>query len=339
MRRNLRLFKVGSLLTVASLLVGLVSPLFVASPAYAAGVATSVSPSELVAATATDVTFSYKSSAEFASGDTITLSFSPAVSAVAQCDTATVDADGDLTNDGALGSLTTSGAVYTFTAATTTASTGGVDLCLKVTAATGNYSLAFTDYKYADPTDNDFGAAMLYAGDDNDVLVTAQVQPTLAFVIRTAADDADTNVCELGVLSMATVNECSYRLKVTTNSDSGFMTQVTTDGGLRDDEVPTNVIDAVAEDSVVTAGNEEYGVEFAGGAVTGGSVTEEGDFVDDDTPLPTSATDMYSADGNNNPTATDTTNTALVTHRASVDADTATGNYYQTVTYTVTASF
>ena len=82
MRRSKRLFKVGSLLTVATLLVGLVSPLLVPSPAYAAGVATSVSPSELTAATATDVTFSYTSSAEYASGDYYFLSFSPAVSAV-----------------------------------------------------------------------------------------------------------------------------------------------------------------------------------------------------------------------------------------------------------------
>ena len=168
--------------------------------------------------------------------------------------------------------------------------------------------------------------------------VTAQVQPTLAFVIRNAADDADTNVCELGVLSMATVNECEYRLKVTTNADSGYTVTIIADGALVDSV--SNDIDAIAEESVVTAGTEGYGVEFAGGAITGGTVTESGDFSDDDTPLPTgTAANLYVADGNNNPTATDTTNTALVTHRATVDADTPTGNYSQTVTYTVTASF
>ncbi|HQF36553.1 MAG TPA: hypothetical protein PLL26_02825 [Candidatus Dojkabacteria bacterium] len=334
MRRQKRSLFIGSVLTIATLFITWISPMLLASPAYAAGVAVSATPSELTAASATDVTFSYVSSAEYASGDTITFSFSPVVSAVAACATPDTDADNDATPDGAFSGLSTSGGTYTFNASTTTATTA-VSLCLKVTAATGNYSLAMTDNK-AVPANNDYGAALLYAGDDNDVLVTAQVQPTLTFAIRNTADDADTNVCPLGVLSLATVKTCAYRLKVSTNADSGYTVAITSNGGLVDG---TNDINAVTEGNTVIAGSEGYGVAFVGGSATGGSITEQGDFTDDDTPVPTSPTNLYVSDGNNNPTAPDTTNTALVTHRAAIDANTSTGNYSQTVTYTVTASF
>jgi hypothetical protein len=98
-------------------------------------------------------------------------------------------------------------------------------------------------------------------------------------------------------------------------------------------------IDPVTEDTLVTAGTEGYGTEFAAGAATGGTITESGDFNDDDTPLPTTEINFYTSDGPNTPGATDTTNTALVTLRASIDAGTETGNYQQLITHYTVANF
>ena len=345
-KRTLHTAKVSLVLAFAlAIVVSFIFPLL-STDSKAAGVGVTVSApadAEFPASTETDVTFGYTTSAtEYANADVITVEIAPAVAAaVAGCTSPTTDIDTDTTTDGAFGTFTTTGAVYTLTAATTTASSTGVDLCLKfpATTATGIYSIAITD-----DNDNDFGAALVYVGDDNDVTVTAAVQPLLSFAIRNTADNGDTNTCDLGVLDTTTVFTCSYRLKPSTNSASGYTVQINSDGDLRSsgsgDVADSLDIDLVTEDTTVTAGTEDYGIAFVGGAATGGNITESGDFNDDDTPIPiSSATNIYTSDGPNNPTSTDTTNTALVTHRAAMDFDTLTGTYSQIVTYYVSASF
>ena len=335
--------KVLSIITVFSVFA--LSFVFLNTNVFAAGVATTVSTpanGEFDALTDTDVTFGYTtSSTEFANTNTISIGVSPTLnSALTDCAAPTTDADGDVTGDGALGGFTTSAATYTFTAATTTASTGGVDICLNFQndTAAGIYSISFND-----DNDTDFGSVLIYVGDDNDVTVTAQVQPLLSFAIRNTADTSDTNICDLGVLDNTSVSTCSYRLKPSTNSASGYTVQIDSDGDLRrsgsGDVADSEDLDPIAEDTTVTAGTEGYGIQFAGGAATVGSITESGDFNDDDTPIPLTATNLFTSDGVNSPSATDTTNTALVTHRATVDFNTLTGNFSQIVTYYVSASF
>ena len=330
-------FKFLSLLTIFAVISSSAFSLIL-TPAHAAGVSVTVSSpanAEFAALTDTDVSFGYPaSSTEFGIGDAITVTISPAVTtAVAACATPTTDADGDTTPDGAFGGYGTTGATYTFTAATTQATTA-VSLCLNFQndTAVGNYSISITD-----DNDNDFGAALIYVGDDNDVTVTASVTPLLAFAIRNAADTSDTNVCDLGILTTAAVSTCEYRLKVSTNASGGYTVQVTTDGDL--DTSGGSTIDPVIENALVSAGSEEYGIAFNGGAATVGTITESGDFNDDDTPLPGVATNLYISDGANQPAATDLVNTALVTHRAAIDSNTNTGNYDQVVTYYVSATF
>lgn len=340
---NSKLFGLLNLTIVFSFILLAFYP--VSSNVSAAGVAVTVStPSngEFNALTDTDVTFGWTtSSTDYASGEAIVVTISPAVaSAVANCASPTTDADGDSTTDGAFGSFTTTGATYTFTAATTTAETTGVDLCLNFQndTAVGIYSIAITDNN-----DNDYGAALIYVGDDNDVTVTAVVAPTLAMAIRNSGDTADTNTCPLGALTIAAVNTCAYRVKVTSNAASGYTVNFLADGDLRrsgsGDVADADDIDPIAENSTVTAGTEGYGIALTGGSATGGSITESGDFNDDDTPIPFVSTTIYTSSGTNNPGATDTTNTALVTHRAAIDGGTNTGNYSQIMTYRVTATF
>jgi hypothetical protein len=309
----------------------------------AAGVAVSVAPSALTSASATDVVFSYSSSTtEYAIGNTISIEAAAGVTIANTCTSPTTDADTDATPDGS-GAVVGQIYTYTFSAATTTAVSGGVDFCVKLTASTGNYSLVFTDSKTVS-ANNDYGGALIYVGSANVVNVSAQVQPALSFVIRNSADTGNTNACALGTLTLTAVNTCAYRLKITTNSPTGYTVQVNSDGDLRKSgsgDVADNLeIDLVAENATVSSGTEAYGVALTGGSITGGTVTESGDFADDDTPLPISTpTTFFTGSGTNNPTSTDTTNTSLVTHRAAMDGDTTTGLYTQLVTYTVSATF
>jgi hypothetical protein len=315
------------------------------SRVFAAGVSVSLSPSSITATTATEISISYIATTDYANTNTVSIAV-PAGITLANCAAPTTDADADSTTDGSsavLGQIYT----YTFSASTTNADTSGVSFCINLTAPTGNYNVSFTDAKTI-PTNNDFGAALLYVGSANIVTVTAQVQPALAFVIRNGTDTANTNICALGTLSLTAVNTCSYRLKVTTNSSSGFSLQIDSDGDLRNSgsgNVADNLdIDIIADNATVTSGTEGYGISLAGGAITGGTLTEATTasytFQTDSSPLPiNSPQTMITANGTNNPGVTDTTNTALVTHLAAMDGDTSTGNYSQQLTYTVSASF
>ncbi len=212
---------------------------------------------------------------------------------------------------------------------------------LESSATPGNYNIVVM-------TSAEVGLGMLYVGDDNDVLVTATVTPTLSFIIRNTGDTADTNECPLGILTTSGVSTCSYRLAVATNASGGFQVQINSDGTLNSG---ANDINAIAEDGTVTAGTEGYGIAVTG-ATSGGNngsdvynqpVTEDGNFNDDDTPVPAVATNFVSftntfvyvpfgTDG-------DLTDTTLVTHRAAISAGTPAGLYDQVVTYTVTATF
>ncbi len=308
---------------------------------YAAGVAVTITPAALTASTPTNISFSYIASADYANTNTVSIT-APSGITVANCASPTTDADGDATPDG---SANVAGQVYTYTfsASTTNADTTGVTFCINLSAATGNYGISFTDSK-TNIANNDFGAALIYVGSANVVNVTAQVEPALSFVIRNTADTGNTNTCALGTLSLVAVNTCGYRLKVTTNSGSGYAIQINTDGDLRrsgsGDVINSLDIDRVAENSTVTAGVEGYGIAITAGSITGGTLTLQGDFTDNDTPLPiSSVTSLATTNGNNNPATTDTTNTMLITHRASMDGDTTTGNYTQQVTYTASANF
>lgn len=345
MQSDPKLFRKSlTLLIIGSLLISLILNI-ARTEVNAAGVTVSVSSptnGEFAALTATNVTFGYNTTIEYSIADTISVGIAPAVaSAVTNCTSPTTNADGDGSVDGSFGSFSTTGATYTFTAATTQAVSSGVDLCLRFasTTATGIYSIGFTD------SNGDFGATLIYVGDDNDVTVTATVTPLLSMAIRNSGDTGDTNACDLGTLTTSAVNTCAYRIKVNTNANSGYTVTINSDGDLRKsgsgDVADAEDLDPIVENNTVTAGTEGYGIAFNGGAATGGAVTESGNFNDDDTPIPiSSATNLYTSNGPNNPGASgDTTNTALVTHRATVDAGTETGNYSHIVTYLTSASF
>lgn len=339
-----------ALATVASFyaLAGLTVYLAITNPAQAAGKSVTVTPNSFATSTPTDIAYTYTSTSEYASGDVVTITAASANVTLAACTAPTTDADVDSTNDGA---AVASGQTYTytFTGATTKATTTGMSFCIKVSSATaGNYSLAFTDNKNLD-ANNDFGAALVYIGDSNDVTVTAVVQPVLTFVIRNSTDTTNTNVCDLGVLNPAAVNSCSYLLKVGTNANSGYTVSIATDGDLRrsgsGDVVDADDIDRATDGAgAIVSGTEAYGIALTANATSvGATITENSGtntYNTDDSPLPTlanGALPLYASSSSNNPTLT--THSALVTHRATVDTATNTGTYQQVVTYYVVANF
>lgn len=228
-----------------------------------------------------------------------------------------------------------------------------------ISVAAGNLESSATagNYQQSIYTSHDSGAFLYYVGNGNDVVIRGRVENTLAFVIRDAADTADQanvdglavgpNLCQLTPDPMATttVSTCDYRLKVTTNAQNGYAVSYASSANnfTNGTHVMTN---AAAGGVDVVAGTEAYGAVLAEGAssVVGSTVTRGATFTGtatDTFPVDaTTASEMYSVSGSNSPAVSaDTTNTALVTHEAAIEAGTPAGIYTQTVTYTVTATF
>lgn len=324
-------------------------------PVGASGVTVTLSPSSS-SASPQAVTMQWVRSvaSTYATGTTITISIlSPSVSTstFSVSSTSAIDLDQSGADDTTFTSTSTDSQVnITLTVATTTAAstTFAVPLTFTFDATAANYSFAvFT----SDPTD--FGAALFYANGGNEVAVTANVPASLSFAIRNAADSADTNACALGTLSTGAVSTCSYRLRIATNAASGFTSTI-----LADQDLATGsaTMTAVTDNGAFAAGTEAYGIQTLTGATEGGRATSTGLFTEpaveaapvgftfdvDASPVPTSSAQTfisYTASAFNTGAAPSTTSTSLVTHAAAINSGTAAGNYTQTITYTVTATY
>jgi len=163
---------------------------------------------------------------------------------------------------------------------------------------------------------------------DDQVAVTATVNPTMSFAISS-------NTCALGTLDTSSVKDCDYTLAVGTNAVNGAVItiQAVSDGTnayLNKDGTPTSFINDIANDGTVTAGTEGYGIALEGGA----GWTEAGDFSTDATPIPSAVTDILTIA---TPIASSVTST--VTHQAAIGDITEAGTYSQTVQYIATGTF
>jgi len=177
-------------------------------------------------------------------------------------------------------------------------------------------------------TFGDSGSIAVVILADDQVAVTATVNPTMSFTISS-------NTCALSTLTTSAVGTCDYTLAVGTNAASGAVItiQAITDGTnayLNKDGTPASYIDDITEDGTVTLGTEGYGIALVGGS----GWTEAGDFIDDDTPIPSTATDILTIAA---PVASSVTST--VTHRAAIGDITESGTYAQTVQYIATGTF
>jgi hypothetical protein len=224
---------------------------------------------------------------------------------------------------------------------------GGV--CVRVpvedagVAYKSNFSLAvITSNVYAD-----YGAVEYYFNGANTISVSASVQPTLEFAIVSSTDIGyEQHTCHMGTLNLTNVGTCDYRLRVSTNAANGFQITIGTNQQLGSGYA--TLTDITEDSGVVTAGSESYGIAITGATIGGNNgsgnhnqaITENGDFTDNDTPVPlTSVGAQNIISYSNSFLGTSTQSTTLVEHRAAIDAATVVGSYQQTVTYQITPTF
>jgi uncharacterized delta-60 repeat protein len=312
---------------------------------YSNGVSLTITPNNGLESVAQEVDVTYTSGGGFVNGDVIQLTWDAGIT-LANCATPTTDADGDLTNDG---SSSVVGQTYTYTY--TGNATSSVDLCMSVAGLSGNYAVTLND------DNGSFSSALYYINPEGgDVNVIANIAPTLSFNIRNIDDSADLNVCNFGDVSTSTPipntngtvdsGECGYSLAVGTNSSSGFTMQMSSNGALTNG---VSNINNILNNGTWSAGEEAYGIAQVIVGQTGRdplsgdydqSLTREGNFLTDTTPVPTTATDFVTyTDGVQYEAGNLDTDVTKVIHGLVVGAGTPAGSYSQVVTYTVTASF
>lgn len=321
-------------------------------PANAGGVAiTASTPSngEIDSAAAdgfATTTIAWTSSATYLTGATLQLILSPVPSstAVTQCSPVTTSIGGATAT---FGSASSSGATWTLTG---DAATNVISVCVRVPVTNAGSLISARNFSEAVVTTGgtvDYGAAMFYINGGNDVDISATVPASLSFMITSPSNiSTEQHTCNLGVLNMATVSTCSYRLKISTNAANGFA------GSLKANHnfatlgfvTFTNV-----GDLHVTAGQEEYGINLATSSY-GARDPSTGLFtkpayawhpIANDYPVPTTLTGFVSS---TYPFYVSTTGavtgaTQLVTHKASISPITTVGVYQQKVTYYVSGHF
>lgn len=322
---------------------------------------------------ATDHTILFTTPTGVAAGETITLTFASSsgtgASIAAALDFEDLDlsydeaggdgvcdtGDTELTLAGAAstttwGAVRTSGTVITFTSDSGTIP-AGAEICVEIgtgaeAGATGAEQVTNPDTASANHTiaiagtQTDSGSLAYPVITNDTVTVTATVDPTITFAIRNSDDNGDTNACSLGTLSTGSVSNCAYRLAVDTNASGGYTIYFAADATLNN--ASSDTIDDIAEDGTVSSGTEGYGVAVTGataGGASGATYTEEGIFNDDDSPIPTTTTALFSINKPADYTVSSLTTSTLVTHKAAISAVTPAGAYNQAVTYTVVGAF
>jgi len=183
-------------------------------------------------------------------------------------------------------------------------------------------------------TTDDAGAGIAYVGDANDVTVSVAMLYNLALTIDNADGTRCTTAsgvtsCNLGVVLTTTVGSGNYDVNVGTNAVSGATLQIDSDGAIRND---AESIAAYVEDSgAITAGTEEYGIDVAADAAWAAA----GDFSDDASPVPETATTLATTTAEINIAADDIT----ITHKAAIDSTVQPLTYAHIVTWTAIANF
>lgn len=361
MKRN-RLFFRKAVAVATAIAAGLAPLAFNLPAVNAAAVTVAASATELTSAGG-EVTFTWTVNQVEATGAVYTFTYvDSAQTALSQaptnCASPTTDIVPGTANEGA-GSFSHLASASTFTLTEQiTAGAKQRSACINFGPETStSVSVAVTS------SGGDFGAVLIHFDDNNDVTVTANVAPTLSFNIRTLADDADINLCDLGTVDTATnpnqdttdngVGECGYGLAVGTNAQGGFSVSYNIDAALNN---ASSAINNAAEDDPSTAGTEDYGFVNITSAQTGrntgtglydqtiytGTVAgaEDEDDSADYTPVKSGGTTIFSwDDGIQYVAGTDASDLSLLMHGLTVASGTPAGAYDQVVTFTTTATF
>jgi hypothetical protein len=312
--------------------------------AKAGGVTPTVTPSAQTVSTAGAIAIAYTASVAMPVGTTIQLTYSSSYTGTITTGNTTVNtvAPSAVTAPTLIGpgtnrvTITTNSVIAA--AATVTINLTG----LTTPATAGNYAFGINT------STNDFGGNFQYVGESNVVQVRAFVPLRLAFNIRNSADTANTNVCDLGETDPSAINECSYRLKVSTNAIGGYTISMQANGNLTNGAYSMTNAVAGPTGSAISASSalELYGVRIVAGGITGsGTISTLPAYTSGVNNVvnyssTTAANIVQSTGPNATPAAGgDTTNTTLVTHRLTVSESTPIGTYTQRITYRVTPTF
>ncbi len=178
----------------------------------------------------------------------------------------------------------------------------------------------------------DMGTISVVILESDSVSLQAEVNPELSFAIRNSDDTDYANNCNLGTITDFAVSHCSYRLAAETNAYNGFQVYIQADGNFRNQ---SGFISNISENSQVEQGEEGYGLAVA----AGDNIIEEGDFNDDDTPIPTEDTLLIKSNSVYNYIEGDLSTSSLITHKACVSSTTKAGVYSQQITYSILANY
>jgi hypothetical protein len=305
-----------------------------------------------------EVTMNYTPTSGFVATDRIQIIFEAGagIALANDCTVPTTDANGDATNDGS--ATIVDGNIYEYTF-DQPIDVGPLTFCANVTAPStpGSYSVRLSD------DNGTFDATMYYVGNDTNVLITANVPPSLSFNLRSLDDTADVNTCAFGTISSSTpipnyddqddgVQECGYSLAVGTNAPEGFNVQVTTDGPLN--STGANIAN-ISNGGTFLGGVEAYGFANITAATKGRnpgtgafdqSLTREGNFnlaTDTATFIPSTPNTPVSflsyTNGVEYMANVDNSDVTRVVHGLAVGSGTPAGYYEQVLHYTATANF
>jgi len=329
------LSRVNATMAIASLAFAGVA--FSFSPvASAAGVVTTLTPSTRAVSTAGISTIAYTSTVSVPITGNVRVAFNNTYGGAAAA-TFTINGIAPSASSNAVSGSTRT---YTLTPGATVA-VGAVSIVvtgLTTPATQGNYPFTVIT------STGDYGGSFQYVGQANVVNVRAVVPISLSFAIRNTGDTADTNTCDMGDLSTASVGTCSYRLKVGGNPANGFTISVATSGNFTNGVTPFNNAAVGPAGTNIVAGTENYGALITKGSITNGTTTLGAAYnagaINSVSYVNAAPATLVTYSGPNNPLASlDTTNTVLVAHNAGIASDTPAGLYTQTVTYTVNPSF
>lgn len=331
----------------------------------AAGVTVTLSPTTNNVATNTAVSVTFTPAVAYVNGDTVGVYWNSGYSSASVAVSLAKAGDANFTSATCTPSV--SSASCTIVAAGALDTTNPFVVTVGATAA-DNITTPATAGAYAwsiVTSRNEYGSALQYVGGDNQVVVSANVNPTLSFNIRLWDDSNDTTECDLQTVDTTTTlnvdeanndvsnaGECGYALAVGTNAIDGYNIRYQAGGPLVSSGTTTHSMTNISDGAYNPGSAEEYGfadmdapttglasgsaytfdvaytnVEVGSGDVTGYAVA-------------TVDSALSSADGPMTYTAgTDASDTTRVSHALSVTSGTPAGYYTQVVTYTVTANF
>jgi hypothetical protein len=295
---------------------------------HASGNFLTITPNVANVSSSGNIAIAYSPANAMVIGSTITLSYNSDY-------TGTISTSNTTLNGVAPSNVVNSTSGNTTTSVLTLAAINAVNVLVTISTSAlttpvtaGNYIFSVT------PLNNIGKANFQYVGDLNSVQVKAFVPISLSFDIRNETDTINTNICDLGTVTVNAISACSYRLKVVTNAKNGYAVSTQFSGNLVNSDGSYTVNNSSSFFDTPIPGIESYVISITndllgyrsygwGGSMGGGNV------------IPHFYLNVDSKIGGDWPVS----GSFIITHKLAISPSTPAGSYTQKLTYTVTPSF